>query len=180
MLLASQWRWRSWAEGEGDCIPKRGRNGKGTMGRQGQGRNGRARARAQREGAMGGCNGRAGARAQWEGDSRMGRRWQQSVASQNEGEGKGDDVSHKKIECRRRENMRDAPEFEHVTDGLSTRTENSCWPHRPARKSHFSAFNAFSKKKKHHLWKKKNRSGHDKALRVTKGARELCRQLQRW
>ena len=42
--------------------------------------------------------------------------------------------------------MRDTPEFERVTDGSSARRGNSCWPHRPVKKSHFSAFNAFSKK----------------------------------
>ena len=86
----------------------------------------------------------------WEGDSRTGRQQQQSIASQNEGKGKGDNVSHEKLHeksaCRRRENTRDAPEFEHVADGSSARRGNSCWPHRPAKKRCFSAFNAFSKK----------------------------------
>ena len=60
----------------------------------------------------------------------------------------------------------------------STKTGNSCWPHSPVKKSCFSAFNAFSKKV-HHLWEKKNRNGHDKALRVTRGTRELRHQLQK-
>ena len=127
--------------------------GKGKLGRQGW--EGRARARREGEGAKGGqgCEGRVRARAHWEGrngpwegDSRTGRRQQQSVASQNEGKGKGNDVSHEKSTCRRRGNTRDAPEFEHVADGSSTRRGNSCWPHRPAKKSCFSAFNTFSEK----------------------------------
>ena len=174
--------------------------GEGTMGRRGRGHNGRARARARWEGCNGkarlgregkgvkggqGHEGRARARARWEGcdgpwegDSRTGRRQQQSVASQNKGKRKGDDVSHKKSACRRRENTRDAPEFEHMADGSSTRRGNSCWPHSPVKKSHFSAFNAFSKKV-HHLWEKKNRNSCDKALRVTRGTRESHCQLQR-
>ena len=36
-----------------------------------------------------------------------------------------------------------------------------------------------SQKKKTSPLEEENRSSHDKALRVTKGARELCRQLQR-
>ena len=54
-----------------------------------------------------------------------------------------------------RENKSDAPEFEHVAAGSSAWTGNNCWPHRPAKKSHFSALNTFSKKDTSPLGKKK-------------------------
>ena len=72
-----------------------------------------------------------------------------------------------------RENKSDAPEFERVAVGSSAWMRNSCWPHRPAKKSHFSALKAFSKKNTvHHLWERKNRNSCDMALRVARDARE--------